>query len=243
MESVPPEPLPKPLVANVEQPIADKEEPQNKQVKAAPSLFDYRLGVMKYANPLRAKILIFSALNSDFKEGDHNWFNLKTYDLDGLIRRLLSVCKSYTDMEVLLYSAARRFKESDTSIQTASAVIRCLRPFYIHHGASVILDGSAEGTQVSLDDFEETTLEIGRPDDEPELTCQLLLSAPSLTRELDPPDAQTENTSFLQGTGHLADMDYIQRPVEPTQAEPLTGTEILQNKPSFQPPSNQIAAD
>ncbi|UBF27794.1 hypothetical protein K9N68_07740 [Kovacikia minuta CCNUW1] len=186
------------------------QQPENPPPQALPSLFDYRLGVIKSANPLRAKILLFSALQKDFSEGDHNWFNLKAYDLDGLMRQLLGTCKTYTDLEASLYRAARHFKETEDHLQTATAVIKCLRPFYLHGGSALLLHESTEDTQISLDDFEETTLEFADANDEDELTCQMLTAANSPTGLLESPNLVAGNTLFP------SDREYSKPQSEPT---------------------------
>lgn len=122
------------------------------------SLFDVRLGILKYTNPLKAKILAFSALHSDFSFTDQDWFNLKTYELDGLLRNLLRTCQNYTDLENLLYRTARRLQQPDELIQTADTVIKYLRAYYLHGRPALGVDlASTDATRISLDDFEAAT--------------------------------------------------------------------------------------
>jgi len=126
--------------------------------QAPVSLFDVRLGILKYANPLKAKILAFSALHSDFSFTDQDWFNLKTYELDGLLRNLLRTCQNYTDLENLLYRTARRLQQPDELIQTADTVIKYLRAYYLHGRPALGVDlASTDATRISLDDFEAAT--------------------------------------------------------------------------------------
>ncbi|MBC7972400.1 MAG: adenylate/guanylate cyclase domain-containing protein [Verrucomicrobia bacterium] len=138
------------------------------------SLFDFRLGIMKYANPLQAKILLFSALHSTFGFTSQDWSDLKQHDLDTLLRRLLGLCKTYTDLEACLFAAARQASEPETAVQTAEAVIKCLRPYYLHGRPMRLPHQPAELTQLKLDDFEETTLEFASIADEEDYTCQLV---------------------------------------------------------------------
>jgi hypothetical protein len=51
--------------------------------------FDLRLELMKFANPLRAKILLFSVLHQPFDNTDQGWSALKRYSLDMLLKTLL----------------------------------------------------------------------------------------------------------------------------------------------------------
>jgi class 3 adenylate cyclase len=166
------------------------ENPLDNPQKTFTSLFDYRLGIMKYANPLRAKILLFSALHGDFTYGDQDWFNLKMHELDGLIRHLLKTCKFYTDLEAALYGTARRLREPEENIQTATAVIRCLRPLYLDRSVVQTIHSLTDETRIHLDDFEETTLEISPASDEDGLTCQILTPAHNPTRITEPASAK-----------------------------------------------------
>ncbi|MBL1174428.1 MAG: hypothetical protein FWK01_04805 [Pantanalinema sp. GBBB05] len=141
---------------------------------AAPlSLFDIRLGIMKYANPLRTKLLIFSALHTDFTYSHQDWLNLKMYELDGLLRSLLYTCKTYTDLELLLYEAARRLQDPEQNVQTADVLVKTLRSLYLHGSPAALLGEPDEETRLGLDEFEQTTLEFAKAHDDDEYTCQL----------------------------------------------------------------------
>ncbi|XHX80712.1 MAG: adenylate/guanylate cyclase domain-containing protein [Stenomitos frigidus ULC029] len=182
----PEEPLAIAIVSE-EQRSPIKPEPPQPSPDAPLNLFDFRLGIMKYANPLQAKILLFSALYEDFGFTNQEWSNLKQHDLDSLLRRLLGVCKTYTDLEACLFTAARRSPEPAETVQTAEAIIKCLRPFYLYSKAERQSLPSDEPTQLKLDDFEETTLEFASIAVEDDYTCQLI-----------PPAA--EPTAIMQGS-------------------------------------------
>lgn len=149
-------------------------EPPRPSQDAPLNLFDFRLGIMKYANPLQAKILLFSALYEDFGFTNQDWSNLKQHDLDSLLRRLLGICKTYTDLEACLFTAARRSPEPEQTVQTAEAIIKCLRSFYLYSNAAQLPLPLDEPTQLKLDDFEETTLGFANIADEDDYTCQLV---------------------------------------------------------------------
>jgi hypothetical protein len=59
-------------------------------------------------------------------------------------------------------------------VQTAEAIIKCLRPFYLYSHAARPPLPLDEPTQLKLDDFEETTLEFANIADEDDYTCQLI---------------------------------------------------------------------
>lgn len=216
---------------------ATLETPLDNPQKVFTSLFDYRLGIMKYANPLRAKILLFSALHGDFGFSNQDWLNLKMHELDGLLRHLIKSCRFYTELEALLYGAARRLPEPEENVQTATAIIRCLRPIYIYKNAAPDLDLAAEETKLSLDDFEETTLEIGQASDEDEFTCQLLTTDQS---PFPPPITSSAETNAAPIAPSLHDRsqrrslsEAASKQLEPNPSAP----------PSSQPSSPQGAID
>jgi adenylate cyclase len=187
--------------------------------KSPLNLFDFRLGIMKYTNPLQAKILLFSTLYDNFDFTSQAWSNLKQHDLDSLLRHLLGFCKTYTDLEARLFGAARRSSEPETMVQTAEAMLKCLRSFYLYGNATKLAAGFAEPTQVKLDDFEENTLEFTSIADEDDHTCQLLPSAAAATR--------ISGGSLLEST-----------PLLPATAIVESGGQArtVSSKPSLQPP-------
>ena len=174
---------------------------------------------MKYANPLQAKILLFSALHDDFDFTSQAWSNLKQHDLDGLLRHLLSVCKTYTDLEARLFGVARRSTEPETAVQTAEAIIKCLRSFYLYSNSTRLSAGLAEPTQLKLDDFEENTLEFTSIADEDDYTCQLSPPVAETTRIVD--GVLLENAPLLPATAI---------------ADGISNTEKVLRKPPLQPP-------
>lgn len=99
-------------------------------------LFNFRLELMKYTTPLQSKILMFSALHTPFQFTSQDWSDLKQHTLDGLLRQLFDSCEAYTELEVLLYRTAHRLTHTEEAVQTATDMIKCLRPFYIYGGAS-----------------------------------------------------------------------------------------------------------
>jgi hypothetical protein len=93
-------------------------------------LFDLRLEIMKFTNPLRAKILLFSILYHDFDFTGQDWDNLKLYSLDGLLRNLLNVCDTWDAVVSNLQDAADRQRDPETSQDVASALMKALKPVY-----------------------------------------------------------------------------------------------------------------
>lgn len=154
----PAQPAPVPTTAPMPESAVPPADPQPPAARSPFNLFDVRLGIVKYTNPLKAKILAFSALYTDFNFNQQDWFNLKLYELDGLLRSLLATCRNYTDLEHLLYSTARRLSQPDDLIQTADTIVKYLRAFYIHGNPSLLASlATTDETKISLDDFEAAT--------------------------------------------------------------------------------------
>jgi adenylate cyclase len=176
--------------------------------QTAPSeinLFDIRLGILKYTNPLRAKILLFSALYSDFTFSYQDWLSLKQHELTNLLQEILKTCITYTDLELKLYGAANRLQNPEEHVQAADTVIKCLREFYIHGSPLLHFANSSEPTQISLDDFEAATLGFGKTGNtENDHTTQLapaIFAVDSSAESSQPSVAKTssyeENTCLL----------------------------------------------
>jgi adenylate cyclase len=162
---------PQPISAAVapEPPSVDLAPP----VKSVASLFDVRLGILKYTNPLRAKILVFSTLHADFTFSQEDWRDLKVYELDGLLRELVQNFQTYTDLEAVLYSTARRLPEPEEGVQAADTIIKCVRTLYLHGSPASIFGNAEQATRITLDDFEESTQGSTMPEAEFEHTQQL----------------------------------------------------------------------
>jgi class 3 adenylate cyclase len=154
LERSPAQPPPSPVAATQNPPItADLDQP----LKSVPNLFDVRLGILKYTNPLRAKILVFSTLHSDFTFSSADWLDLKMYELDGLLRELVQNFQTYTDLEAVLYSTARRLPEPEAGVQAADTIVKCVRTLYLHGSPAAIFGNAEQATRITLDDFEEST--------------------------------------------------------------------------------------
>jgi hypothetical protein len=173
--------------------LTDPPEPDRRSSppRSVFSLLDARLGIMKYTNPLRAKIVLFSALHEPFDFAPQDWLNLKMHDLDGLLQHILSICKTYTDLEAKLYAAARGLQSSEEHVQTASTVIKSLRPFYVFGGTlPPVID--SEMTRLNLDDFEMATQEFTRLNEHENLSeAAIAASEPTGLRQPNQPETAT----------------------------------------------------
>lgn len=159
-------------------------QPASSSFDSAFELLNARLGIMKYTNPLRAKIVLFSALQGDFGFSSQDWLNLRMQELDGLLRKILAGHQVYTDLEAVLYAAARRLNEPEIYVQVTDTVLKCLRSFYLHGSAASFVP-PGDDTQLDFN-REITELEF---DDAIDQTHQLVNGQPSSTDDCTLPGA------------------------------------------------------
>lgn len=121
--------LPDPPIA----PPADSPRPIVKSASSLPLparvdalLFDLRLEILKYANPLRVKLLLFSALHEPIDLSQISL--LKTDDLDHLLRSIVRIHPTPAALELHLNDTAQQLK-GDYG-QTARAIARSLQGLY-----------------------------------------------------------------------------------------------------------------
>lgn len=93
-------------------------------------LFDVRLEIVKYANPLRAKILLFSVTYHPFAGSPQDWISLKLHSLDGLLRSLTTVCRSLEELRSQLHTTVQQLNQPDEYVDVANAILKCLKPIY-----------------------------------------------------------------------------------------------------------------
>ncbi|MGK7955539.1 MAG: hypothetical protein AB4063_09810 [Crocosphaera sp.] len=108
------------------------------QVKQAPApappnpsydIFEIRLEIMQYTNPLRAKILLFSLLFHPWDRSGQDWSTLRSYTLDDLLEQILQSGRSIAEIEGKLYKMAKSLNDPDSHLQTASTVVEAIKPF------------------------------------------------------------------------------------------------------------------
>ncbi len=94
-------------------------------------LAELRVELMRYANPLRVKALMFSTLYYPFDaNSDSDWSKLQTETLGDLILRLMEQFQQHSSLEEQLQLVASRLMPNDEYGNAAGAIIRALRPFY-----------------------------------------------------------------------------------------------------------------
>ncbi len=90
--------------------------------------FAVRAEVMKYANPLRAKVLLFALLDHPFTDSEADHIQLRAKELDQLLGLAFQKFTTLAELETHLIQIAQT--EHEDSLQAAYAIIRALKPFY-----------------------------------------------------------------------------------------------------------------
>lgn len=98
--------------------------------QAFTDLFDLRLEIIRYLNPFRVKILLFSLLHEPFNQTPEHHLMLKNYDLDDLLRRLLQTYRSFTELEANLFNLIDQLDEAEEYTRVVQAVLQASKSFY-----------------------------------------------------------------------------------------------------------------
>ena len=109
------------------EPASSNNNPSNSPQIPAYDPFEIRLEIFQYANPLRAKILIFSLLFHPWDRSGQDWSTLRSYTLEDLLKQLIQSGKSIQDIEVQLYNIAQTQMDTDANVQTASILVQTLQ--------------------------------------------------------------------------------------------------------------------
>ena len=109
------------------EPASSNNNPSNFPQILAYDPFEIRLEIFQYANPLRAKILIFSLLFHPWDRSGQDWSTLRSYTLEDLLKQLIQSGKSLQDIEVQLYNIAQTQMDTDANVQTASILVQTLQ--------------------------------------------------------------------------------------------------------------------
>ncbi len=120
----------KPLYSEASEP--KQAEPQKESQPEPIDLFNVRLEIMKYANPLRAKIVLFSMAYYRFEFRSQDWMNLRLYSLDGLLRTVLSQSILAEDLHHKLQQIAQHLNEPEQYGEVAHVIMKALKPSYIN---------------------------------------------------------------------------------------------------------------
>jgi hypothetical protein len=95
-------------------------------------LFDVRLEIIQSANPLLAKIVLFSLLHEVFESGADHDLLLKNHELDDLLRILLQTHKLFSDLESKLLRAAKTLGDSGEHVRVAQVILQSVKSCYAY---------------------------------------------------------------------------------------------------------------
>ncbi|NJN22623.1 MAG: hypothetical protein HC812_17420 [Leptolyngbya sp. RL_3_1] len=94
------------------------------------NLFALRLEIMRYTNPLRAKIVLLSTIRSPFTFTPQDWRLLKAKTLDNLLQETFEYCPTFTDLEGKLTIIASCLDNHRDNTQAADAILKAIKPYY-----------------------------------------------------------------------------------------------------------------
>lgn len=93
-------------------------------------IFEIKMSLMQYANPLRAKILLFSILDHHFNNNWQDWSALRTCELDDLIQEIYNSTQTIAELESSLSNTAKMLTDAREYQQAAQAIMKALKPYY-----------------------------------------------------------------------------------------------------------------
>ncbi|MGD1860549.1 MAG: adenylate/guanylate cyclase domain-containing protein [Leptolyngbyaceae cyanobacterium] len=94
------------------------------------NLYNLRIEIMRYTNPLRAKILLLSTVRSPFTATRQDWLTLKSKSLDDLLQETFEYCQTFSDLESKLTIMCHCVDNVGDNLQTAGAILQAMKPFY-----------------------------------------------------------------------------------------------------------------
>lgn len=108
-------------------------------------LFDVRLELMQYSNPLRLKILLFSLLHEIFTATFDQHLILKGYELDESLRIMLQTYKQFDDLTTRLMQTATQLDPAGDYGAVAQTILRSVKPLYSNEPVAEAISVAREG--------------------------------------------------------------------------------------------------
>ncbi len=127
-------------ITNVKVAVDSNQEEMDSTPNSSPSLnlgssgydpFAVRFAVMKYSNPLRAKILLLCVLEEQSSFNQGSWLKLRARNLDELLIDVFQKFPSLEQLENQLRTTANFLQEPDENAQAAEAIVKAMKPFYV----------------------------------------------------------------------------------------------------------------
>ena len=130
-----------------------------------------RLEIIKYTNPLRAKILLFSILEHKFDFSTQDWLKIKARELDSLVLDIFKIYETLKELEFKLDNTAKSLYEPDEHIQAASAIVKAMAPFYLNRKPT---GNSLDKETMAIDFAEIQKMNLEHISNNEDSTCQFL---------------------------------------------------------------------
>ncbi|MGP1385171.1 MAG: hypothetical protein ACTS2F_16530 [Thainema sp.] len=106
------------------------DDEQTQPFRDRSDLFELRLQIIRYANPLRAKLILFSSLQHTFDFSSQDWLLLKDVTLEDLLRQLFRTYHSMDEVDVNLTRAAYALPNIYQQDATVTSLMRAIAPYY-----------------------------------------------------------------------------------------------------------------
>ncbi|MDX2256848.1 MAG: serine/threonine-protein kinase [Pseudanabaenaceae cyanobacterium bins.39] len=136
-------------------------------------LFNLRLELMRFTNPMRVKILLFSCLYYRFDVERDKWQDLHSHSLDSLLRQIFYMHSSLADLENAIWKMARSLSDSIAYEQSANYIIQALQPIYTKLDEQSMLHPTANKlSELGDSEFTQPDLNASNEDDD---TCQFIV--------------------------------------------------------------------
>ncbi len=100
------------------------------QIQGPRDLFSIRSQLAQQANPLRAKIVLFSLLYRPFSYNSGDWSTLKQQDLGEFIRRVYNKYATLEELKRALTIATAQLDAPNECDHAAAAIYKVLKPYY-----------------------------------------------------------------------------------------------------------------
>jgi hypothetical protein len=126
-----PQTLSEPEVPALETTPESEAEPTLPVVSPGINWFDIRLDLMKYANPLKMKLLLFSALERPFSFSPWDWSDLRTQTLSSLLKRAALQWQTVEALEHHLLAVVPQISAATEDYsQVVGIMTQVLQPIY-----------------------------------------------------------------------------------------------------------------
>ena len=133
---------PEATVAYSAQPLTPIPAVAAAEIRDRTDLFELRLDIIKYCNPLRAKILLYSTLQSPFTGSPVEWAVLRNKTLEDFLREAFEYCPTFSDLESKLTIISHCLDDPNENEPVISAILMAIEPYYPKVQPSVPQRGS-----------------------------------------------------------------------------------------------------